>query len=97
MANIIRLDYKTMQEIIMLPENEEMQTIWTTINEHGFIFDKFTLVCEPLKNTYKIAIEGTGDNQIIHMKRIWKDKHDLAHTENLNLTIEDLFTMVAEL
>ena len=97
MANIIRLDYKTMQEIIMLPENEEMKAIWTTINEHGFIFDKFTLVCEPLKNTYKIAIEGTGDNQTIHMKRIWKDKHDLAHTENLDLTIEDLFTMVADL
>lgn len=97
MANIIRLDYKAMQEIITLPEPDDMKTIWAIIIDKGFVFDKFTLVCEPLKNTYKISIEGTGDNQIIHMKRIWKDRQDLAHTENLDLTVDKIFSMYATL
>lgn len=90
-TKLIRLDFKGMQEIITLPEPDEMVRIWTIINEHGFCFDKFTLVVEPLQNTFKVHIEGRGDNQIIHIKRIWKDRNGIAHTENRDITIDTFF------
>ena len=68
-----------------------MIQIWTMINEKGFIDDKFVLIAEPLDTCFKVHIEGTGDNQVIHEKRIWKDLKGISHTDNKDITISDFF------
>lgn len=97
-TRIIRInDLTELQKIITLPEPDEMTRIWTIINEHGFVFDKFTLVVKPLQNTFKVHIDGLNDNQVIHIKRIWIDRKGLAHTDKRDVTIDIFFEKYADL
>lgn len=94
-TKLIRLDFKGMRDIIILPEPDEMVRIWTIINEHGFCFEKFTLVT-PLA-TFKVHIDGLNDDQIIHVKVIYKKLDGLSKTEKYDLTIKDYFEKYADL
>lgn len=86
-----RLNFADMKKIIILPEANEMTYIWTMINKKGFIDDHFTLIAEPLDTCFKVHIDGTGDNQIIHVKRIWKDRAGISHSETRDVTIDEFF------
>lgn len=90
-AKIIRLNAKEMRQILIFPDREEMATIWDIISNHGFVFDKFTLVIEPLAITFKVHIEGRGNDQIFHVKSIWKNLEGRTHNTIQDVTILELF------
>lgn len=90
-TKIIRLNAKDMMQLLILPDKGEMETIWTIINDHGFVFDKFTLVIEPLAITFKVHIEGRGDDQIFHVKSIWKNRNGRTHNTVQDVTMSELF------
>lgn len=96
-TNKIKLGFKEMQEVIMLPPKEDFEKIWDIIYNHGFFLKSFTLVSEPLENIFKVSIEGKADKQVIHIKRIWKDKEGIAHTENRDTTVLEYLQKVGEL
>lgn len=96
-TKIIRLNAKDMMQLLILPDKGEMETIWTIINDHGFVFDKFTLVIEPLAITFKVHIVGRGNDQVIHIKTISKDRTGKANVELYNVTIGDMLDKYATL
>ena len=94
--NKIRLNFDQMREIVILPTAEDLEAIWTHILENGFVFNEFTLIAEPIATTFKVRIEGTGDDQIIHIKIIQYNK-GLAHTTTKDMTIDDYFNNFFEM
>lgn len=89
--NKIRLNFQEMQEILILPEPDEMVAIWEHINEYGFSFDDFTLVIEPLNQVIKVNIEGRKDDQIFHVKIIKTNRNGLTSSRTYDIGIDEFF------
>lgn len=92
----IKLNIKSMKEIITLPEPDEMVKIWSHISENGFIFDEFLIAAEPIKTTFRVKIEGRGQDQIFHIKLTTNIGLNLK-TTYIDTNIDEILSNYAEL
>lgn len=74
----IEISYEDLTQIMILPQDKsELAEAWISFIQHGFIFDDFILTIPILKQVYRVKIEGTMDNQIIHIKKTQNNEYGL--------------------
>lgn len=95
--NRIRVTNKEMLDIIYNNSliDSEAPELLQHINEHGFIFNEFTLIWEKMY-IYKIHIEGLAENQIIHVKKIYETNSGKHEHKNIEFTLYDFISNIAE-
>ena len=105
----IKVTMSELFEILRMPDTrEEIFEAWKHILEHGFIFDKFTLITEEgpassprlgsgilPKHTYKVQVHGTNEDQKIFVKIIMTQKDGLTRTMNKEVTVVDFLDKIA--
>lgn len=74
--------------------NDNTHDLLEHIYTYGFIFNEFALIWE---NTYtfKVKIEGVFDEQIIHIKKIYKKKSGRTEHRNIDFTLPQFLNNMA--
>ena len=74
----IRIDLETVDKMIIIGgEKNEFAETWIHILSYGFIFNEFILILEKLTQSYKVTIEGTGEEQKIKIRKNQYDDYGI--------------------
>ena len=71
-----------------IPTSNDFNEVWQHISLHGFILDKFWIICESTNIKYQVVIEKAIDFlPIVKIKKVWYGKDNLAHHINVSMPI----------
>jgi hypothetical protein len=74
----IRVSVKELESMMRIPEDKkEFAEAWIHILTHGFKWNEFILFIKELTQSYKVKINGEGDNQKISIRKNQYDDYGL--------------------
>ena len=95
----IYLSVEDMKTIMVLPPStDEFAQAWVDVIEHGFLFNEFKISVATLQQYYKVSIDGKGDDQKIHIRKIQSDDYGLPiKTSRYDVVIVDYLQELTKL